>query len=118
MRNREVDIRNLAPTHQPVPDGALISDDDDDSLILVDAESEGDFGGNNADDGGPEVNIPHEGAQSPNFATDGEGRRRSTRTREPIDWFDPSANNMKSYPETVWKSDADGRLERFNLWTF
>jgi len=96
----------------------LISDDDDDSLISVDTESEGDFGGNNADDGGPEVNIPHEGAQSPNFATDGEGRCRSTRTREPIDWFDPSANNMKSYPETVWKSDADGRLERFNLWTF
>ncbi len=68
MRNREVDIRNLAPTPKtqgghvpgvPVPNGALISDDNDDSLISVDTESEGDSGGNNADDdGGPEVNIP------------------------------------------------------------
>ena len=24
----------------------------------------------------------------------------------------------EGYTETLWKSDADGRLERFNLWTF
>ena len=125
----------------PIPDGALISDDDDDSFISVDTESEGDFGGgDNAHDdygglgvnipnegaqevddhyGGPGVSIPNEGAQgSDNFATDGEGRRRSTRTKIPIDQFVPGANNIKSYPETVWKSDADGKLERFNLWKY
>ena len=35
----------------PVPDGALISDNEDDSFIAnADTESEGDFGGDNADD--------------------------------------------------------------------
>jgi hypothetical protein len=29
----------------------------------------------------------------------------------PIDQFVPGANNIKNYPETVWKSDADGKLE-------
>ena len=134
MRNRhleQVATQDLAPTpatqggHVPgvhVPDGALISDDEDDSLIAdADTESEGDFGGDNAGDDnvGPEVNIPNEGAQdSNNFATDSEGRRRSTRSRVPIDRLVPGANNIKSYPETVWKSDADGKLERFNLWTY
>ncbi len=99
------------------PDGALISDNDDDSF-LFDTESEGGFGGNNTDDIGPEVHIPNEGAQEPNFATDGEGHRRSQRSRDPIDRRDPGANNIMSYPETVWKSDSDGKLERFNLWTF
>ena len=96
MRNRhlkQVKTQDLAPTpatqggHVPgvhVPDGALISDDEDDSLIAdADTESEGDFGGDNAGDDnvGPEVNIPNEGAQdSNNFATDSEGRRRSTRS--------------------------------------
>ena len=49
------------------PNGALISDNDD-SLILVNTESEGVFGGvYNADDDdvGLEGNIPHEGAQGP-----------------------------------------------------
>ena len=47
----------------PVPNGALISDDVDDSFIAnKDIESEGDFGGDNADDDdGPEVKIPNEG---------------------------------------------------------
>jgi len=104
----------------PVPDGALISDNKDDSFIAdADTESEGDFGGENADDDdGPEVNIPNEGAQGPNFATDGEGCRRSTQSHVPIDRLVPGANNIRSYPETVWKSDADGKLENFNLWTF
>ena len=104
----------------PVPDGALISDNKDDSFIAdADTESEGDFGGENADDDdGPEVNIPNEGAQGPNFATDGEGCCRSTRSCVPIDRLVPGANNIRSYPETVWKSDADGKLENFNLWTF
>ncbi len=120
--------QDLAPTPatqgghvpgMPVPDGALISDDENDSFIAnTDTESEGDFGGDNADDDGPEKNIPNEGAQGPNFATDGEGRRRSTRSRFPIDRLVPGGNNNRSYPETVWKSDADGKLERFNLWTF
>ncbi len=30
----------------------------------------------------------------------------------------PGANDIRGYPETVWKSDADGSLEHFNLWTF
>jgi hypothetical protein len=86
MRNREVDIVDMAPTPATqVPDGALISDDDD-SFISLDAESKGDFGGDNADydDGGPGVNFPNEGGQgSDNFATDGEGRRRSTQSKTP-----------------------------------
>jgi hypothetical protein len=49
---------------------------------------------------------------------DGEGCRRSQRRRDPIDRLVPGANNIRSYPETVWKSDSDGKLERFNLWTF
>jgi hypothetical protein len=103
------------------PNGALISDNND-SLILVDTESEGDFVGVNnvnGDDVGLEGNIPHEGAQgSNNFATDGKSCCRSIRTKNPIERLVPSDNSIKSYPETVWKSDADGRLERFNLWTF
>jgi hypothetical protein len=98
MQNRQLEqvaTEELAPTPAtqgghipglPNPDGALISDNEDDSLIAnADTESEGDFGfsGDNADDddSGPEVNIPHEGAQNPNnFATDSEGRRWSTQT--------------------------------------
>ena len=130
MRNQEEAIADKAPNpatqggHVPgthPSNGALISDDDD-SLILVVTESEGDFGGvDNADndDVGLEVNIPHEGAQGPNnFTNDGKGSHRSSRTKNPIKWLVPGANNIKSYPKTVWKSDADGRLERFNLWTF
>ena len=30
----------------------------------------------------------------------------------------PDANNIKSYPQIVWKSDADGKLECFNLWSY
>ncbi len=90
---------------------------EDDSLIS-DTELEGGFGGANADDNGSEDAIPNEGAQGPNFAVDGEGHRRSTRRGDPIERLVPGANNIRGYPETVWKSDADGRLERFNLWTF
>ncbi len=35
------------------------------------------FCGDNTDDTGPEIHIPNEGAQGPNFAADGEGRCRS-----------------------------------------
>ncbi len=38
--------------------------------------------------------------------------------RVPIETLVPGANNIRGYPETVWKSDADGSLERFILWTF
>jgi hypothetical protein len=100
----------------PLPDGALIFDDDD--SFISNTESEGGFGGANADDNGFKGAIPHEGAQGPNFAVDGEGCRRSTQRRDPIDRLVPGANNIQGYPETVWKSVADGRLERFNLWTF
>ncbi len=48
----------------------------------------------------------------------GEGRHRSTRRRDPIERLVPGANNIRGYHETVWKSDADGSLEGFNLWTF
>ena len=131
-----MEIADMAPTPAtqggpvpggPVGDGALISDDDD-SFISNDTESEGDFGaGDNADndDDGvqghrdPEVTIPNEGAQGTNnFATDGEGCCRSTRAKHPIDRLVPGANTIKSYPEIVWKSDPDGKLERFNLWSY
>ncbi len=62
--------------------------------------------------------IPNEGAQGPNFAIDGESWRRSTQRRDPIERLVLGANIIQGYPETVWKSDADGRLEHFNLWTF
>ncbi len=42
----------------------------------------------------------------------------STLKKYPIERLVLGANNIRGYPETVWKSDADGRLERFNLWTF
>ena len=70
----QVATKDLAPTpatqggHVPgvhVPDGALISENEDDFFITdADSESEGDFGGENADDNdvGPEVIIPNEGA--------------------------------------------------------
>ncbi len=91
--------------------------DDEDSFIS-NTESEGGFGGANADDNGSRGAIPNERAQGPNFAVDGEGRRRSTNRRDPIERLVPGANNIRGYPETVWKADANGRLERFNLWTF
>jgi hypothetical protein len=94
----------------------LISDDDD--SFISNTESYGGFGGANADDNGSKGVIPNEGAQGPNFAIDGEGRRRSTRRRDPIQRLVPGANNIQGYPKTVWKTDADGSLEHFNLWTF
>ncbi len=94
-----------AVPNDPVPDRAFLSDDDDDFFISNNTESDGDFGGgDNADDdvGSPEVNIPNEGAQGPNnFATDGEGRCRSTQTKKVVDRLVPGANTIKSYPETV-----------------
>ena len=127
MRNCEVATKDMVRTpitqgghvpYIPLLDGALISDDDD-SFILSDAESEGGFGVANADDGGSNGAIPNEGAQGPNFAVDGEGCRGSTRRVDSIDRLVvPGANNIQGYPETVWKTDTDGRLEQFNLWTF
>ncbi len=91
----------------------MISDDDD--SFISNAESVGGFGGANADDNGSEGAIPNEGAQGPNFAIDGKGWHRSTRRRDPIQRLAPGANNIRGYPETVWKSDANGSLEHFNL---
>ncbi len=125
MRNCEVATKDMVRTPAtqggnvpdiPLPDGMLISDDDD--SFISDTESEGGFGGANADDNGSKGAIPNEGAQGPNFAIDGEGCRRSTQRCDPIESLVPGANYIQGYPETVWKSDADGRLERFNLWTF
>ena len=86
MRSCEVATKDMVPTPAtqgghvpdiPLPDGALISDDDD--SFISDAESEGGFSGANADDNGSKgAIIPNEGAQGPNFAIDGEGRHRST----------------------------------------
>jgi hypothetical protein len=85
MRNHEVTTKDMVPTPAtqgghvpdiPLPDDALISDDDD--SFISNTESEGGFGGANADDNGSKGAIPNEGAQGPNFAIDGEGRRRST----------------------------------------
>ncbi len=100
----------------PLPDGVLISNYAD--SYISDAESEGGFSGANTVDNDSEDAIPNEGAQGPNFAVDSEGRRRSTQRHDPIERLVIGANNIRGYPETVWKSDADGRLEHFNLWTF
>ncbi len=80
MRNREVATKDMVPNPAtqgshvpdiPLPDGALISNDDD--SFISNTESEEGFGGANADDNGSEDAIPNEGAQGPNFAVDGEG---------------------------------------------
>ncbi len=124
MCNHEVATKDMVPTPAtqgghvpdiPLPDGALISDDDD--CFFSYTESEGGFGGANTDDNDSDDAIPSEGAQGRNFAVGGEGHRRSMQRRDPIQRLVPGANNIRGYPETVWKSDADGRLERFNLWT-
>ena len=110
----------------------MISDDDD--SFISDTESERGFGGANVDDNGSEGAIPNVGAQGPNFAIDGKGWRRSTQRRDPIQRLVPGAyvndlklwnflglpniSTHKGYPKTVWKSDTNGSLERFNLWTF
>ncbi len=125
MRNHEVATKDMVPTPAtqgghvpdiPLPDGALISNDDD--SYISNTESEGGFGGANADDNGSDDAIPNEGAQGRNFAVDGEDQRSSTQRRDPIERLVPGANNIRGYPETVFKSDADVRLERVNLWTF
>jgi hypothetical protein len=122
MRNCEVATKDMVPTPAtqgghvpdiPLPDGALISNDDD--FFISVTELELGFGGANADDNGSKDAIPNEGAQGPNFAVDGKGHRRSAQRCDPIERLVPGANNIQGYPETVWKSDADGRLERFNL---
>ncbi len=85
MRNCEVATKDMVPTPAtqgghvpdiPLPDGTLISNDD--NSFISNTESEGGFGGANADDNGSEGAIPNEGAHGPNFAVDGEGRCRST----------------------------------------
>jgi hypothetical protein len=125
MRNCEVATKDMVPTSAtqgghvpdiPLPDGTLISHNDD--SFISNTESEGGFGGANTDDNGSEGAITNEGAQGPIFAIDGEGRGRSTQRRDPIERLVLGANNIQGYPETVQKSDADGRLEHFNLWTF
>jgi hypothetical protein len=85
MRNREVATKDMmpAPATQgghvpdiPLPDGTLISDDDDSFISYT--ESEGGFGGVNADDNDSDDAISNEGPQGPNFAVDGEDHCRST----------------------------------------
>jgi hypothetical protein len=70
MRNREVTTKDMVPTPAtqgghvpgiPLPDGMLISNDDD--SFISNTESEGDFGDANADDNGSKGAIPNEGAQ-------------------------------------------------------
>ena len=120
MRNREVATKYMVPTpitqgghvpDIPLPDGALISDDDDNSCILSNTESEGGFGNANSNENGSNGAIPNEGAQGPNFAVDGEGCRRFTCRIDLIDRLVPGANIVQGYPENVWKSDTNGRLE-------
>ena len=101
----------------PLPDCTLIFNNDD-YFSSPDTESERGFSCVNADDDVSNGAIPNEESQGPNFAVDGEGCRRSTCQIDPIDRLVPGANNIRGYPETVWKSDTNGRLEQFNLWTF
>ena len=73
MRNHDVATKDMVPApitqgghvpDIPLPDGALISDnDDDDSFIFSNTESEGGFGDANANDNGSNGAFPHEGAQ-------------------------------------------------------
>ena len=125
VRNRERSAREKTPTPvTPVPmgDGAVISDSEDDSSVeSMISESEGDVEGNNKFDNNdnfpPPMQVP-EGAPpaAPNI---NDGPRRSTREKKPIDRFVPGAKNIRdSCPNYVWKSGADGSLERLNLWTF
>ncbi len=85
MRNHEVATKDMVPTPAtqgghvpdiPLLDGTLISDDD--YSFISDTESEGGFGGANADENGSKDAIPNEGAHGPHFAVDGEGHCRST----------------------------------------
>ena len=76
MRNCEVATKDMVPTPAtqgghvpdiPLPDGTLISDDDD--SFISNTKSEGGFGGANANDNGPKVrqvqsNLDSEGAIS------------------------------------------------------
>jgi hypothetical protein len=86
MLNHDMTTKDMVPTPAtqgghvpdiPLPDGALISNDDD--YFISNTESEGGFGGVNADDNGSKGVIQNEGAQGPNFSIDGKGWRRSTR---------------------------------------
>ena len=124
----------------PGGDGAVISDSDDDSSVLSGySESEGDVGNNyvldDDDDESfpPPVNVPegdlppapnivNEGAENaPNVVNEGAGNdnlRRGSRDRRPPNRLIESCHIRDSHPENVWKADSDGKLERFNLWTF
>ena len=110
-----------APT-VPIGDGVVISDSEDDSLVeSMISESEGDVGGNDNfndnDNLSPPMQVP-EGAP-PAASNINYGPRRSTREKKPIDRFVPGAKNIRdSCPNYVWKSGANGNLERLNLWTF
>ncbi len=109
-------------TPVPIGDVAVISDSEDDSLVeSMISESEGDVQGNdnfnNNDNLPPPIQVP-EGAP-PSAPNINDGPQRSTREKEPIDRFVPGAKNISdSCPNYVWKSGADGSLERLNLWTF
>jgi hypothetical protein len=132
FRDRAARERASAPTTKagPTPaaaiprgDGTVISDSEDDSSVESDSsESEGGVGNNNAydndDDGSlpPPVNVP-EGAPpaAPNVDA---GPRRSGCQRKPCKKLIESCNIRDSCPNYVWRPGLDGKLERFNLWTF
>ena len=108
MQNRKVVTKDLVQTpatqgghvpSNPVPDGALISDDDD--SFISDTESEGGFEDDNTGSSSEPPSpasgraLPNEGAcGQENFASDGEERRRSTRTLKPINRLAPGATNV------------------------
>ncbi len=107
----------------PRGDGVVISDSEDDSSVKSgSSESEGGVGDNdtydNNDDGSlpPPVKVP-EGAPpaAPNIDA---GPHWSGRQRKPPKRLIESCNIRDSCPNYVWRLGLDGKLERFNLWTF
>ncbi len=85
------------------------------------SESEGDVGGNNNFDDDdnlpPPMKVP-EGAPPAAPNIDAGPCWLGCQRKGPRDGLIESCNIRDSCPNHVWKPGSDGKLERFNLWTF